>query len=122
MLILNAQILILTALGELLATMSVTSFTFDLYNFVIMVYVTAEGGVLRSIGDMGGFVTSLTLGAAGLTRPVMSPSVQKKPSQLKKEYPLVMDTKLKIIEILQVNACNHILQHCITVTDSKHLF
>jgi inositol 1,4,5-triphosphate receptor type 1 len=53
---------------------------------------------------MGGFVTSLTLGAAGLTRPVMSPSVQKKPSQLKKEYPLVMDTKLKIIEILQVNA------------------
>jgi inositol 1,4,5-triphosphate receptor type 1 len=63
---------------------------------------TAEGGVLRSIGDMGGFVTSLTLGAAGLTRTVISPSVQKKPSQLKKEYPLVMDTKLKIIEILQV--------------------
>jgi inositol 1,4,5-triphosphate receptor type 1 len=68
-----------------------------------MVHITAEGGVLRSIGDMGGFVTSLTLGAAGLTRPVMSPSVPKKPSQLKKEYPLVMDTKLKIIEILQVN-------------------
>jgi inositol 1,4,5-triphosphate receptor type 1 len=65
---------------------------------------TAEGGVLRSIGDMGGFVTSLTLGAAGLARTVISPSVQKKPSQLKKEYPLVMDTKLKIIEILQVNA------------------
>jgi len=63
--------------------------------------IDSEGGVLRSIGDMGGFVTSLTLGAAGLTRPVMSPSVQKKPSQLKKEYPLVMDTKLKIIEILQ---------------------
>ncbi|GFG38602.1 hypothetical protein Cfor_01649 [Coptotermes formosanus] len=63
--------------------------------------IDSEGGVLRSIGDMGGFVTSLTLGAAGLTRPVMSPSVPKKPSQLKKEYPLVMDTKLKIIEILQ---------------------
>ncbi|XP_069694590.1 inositol 1,4,5-trisphosphate receptor isoform X4 [Periplaneta americana] len=61
----------------------------------------AEGGVLRSIGDMGGFVTSLTLGAAGLTRTVMSPAVHNKPSHLKKEYPLVMDTKLKIIEILQ---------------------
>ncbi|XP_033607946.1 inositol 1,4,5-trisphosphate receptor isoform X2 [Cryptotermes secundus] len=63
--------------------------------------IDSEGGVLRSIGDMGGFVTNLTLGAAGLARTVISPSVQKKPSQLKKEYPLVMDTKLKIIEILQ---------------------
>lgn len=64
---------------------------------------TAEGGVLRSIGDMGAVMTSLTLGAAGLGRYVISPAVQKKPSQLKKEYPLVMDTKLKIIEILQVS-------------------
>lgn len=78
----------------------------DLHKFVFFIYfftIIAEGGVLRSIGDMGGFVTSLTLGAAGLTRTVISPSSRKKPSQLKKEYPLVMDTKLKIIEILQVN-------------------
>ncbi|XP_046984326.1 inositol 1,4,5-trisphosphate receptor [Schistocerca americana] len=61
--------------------------------------VDSEGGVLRSIGDMGAVMTGLTLGAAGLTRSVIS-SAQKKPSQLK-EYPLVMDTKLKIIEILQ---------------------
>ncbi|KAF4532262.1 hypothetical protein B566_EDAN016444, partial [Ephemera danica] len=61
----------------------------------------AEGGVLRCIGDMGAVMTSLTLGAAGLGRSVISPAVQKKPPQLKKEYPLVMDTKLKIIEILQ---------------------
>ncbi|XP_046406859.1 inositol 1,4,5-trisphosphate receptor isoform X3 [Ischnura elegans] len=63
--------------------------------------IDSEGGVLRSIGDMGAYVTSLTLGAAGLGRSVISPAVQKKPSHLKKEYPLVMDTKLKIIEILQ---------------------
>lgn len=44
-------------------------------------------------------MTSLTLGTAGLER---SGSVQNKTSQMKKEYPLVMDTKLKIIEILQV--------------------
>ncbi|KAK3929989.1 Inositol 1,4,5-trisphosphate receptor [Frankliniella fusca] len=58
----------------------------------------SEGGVLRSIGDMGAVMTSLTLGTAGLER---SGSVQSKTSQMKKEYPLVMDTKLKIIEILQ---------------------
>jgi len=62
----------------------------------------AEGGVLRSIGDMGAVMTSLTLGAAGLGRSVIPAAVQKTPSQLKKEFPLVMDTKLKIIEILQV--------------------
>lgn len=66
-------------------------------NFVCL--IAAEGGVLRSIGDMGAVMTSLTLGTAGLER---SSSVQSKTSQMKKEYPLVMDTKLKIIEILQV--------------------
>jgi hypothetical protein len=64
----------------------------------------AEGGVLRSIGDMGAVMTSLTLGAAGLGRSVIPAAVQKTPSQLKKEFPLVMDTKLKIIEILQVKS------------------
>lgn len=59
--------------------------------------VDSEGGVLRSIGDMGGIMTSLALG------PMKTPPIQrsKSVSQIMKEYPLVMDTKLKIIEILQ---------------------
>ena len=57
----------------------------------------SEGGVLRSIGDMGAVMTSLALG------PMKTPPLQhsKSVSQLMKEFPLVMDTKLKIIEILQ---------------------
>ncbi|XP_049298465.1 inositol 1,4,5-trisphosphate receptor isoform X2 [Anopheles funestus] len=61
----------------------------------------AEGGVLRRIGDMGAVMTSLTLGP--ISTAIVSPTIQhrKSVSQLMKEYPLVMDTKLKIIEILQ---------------------
>lgn len=59
--------------------------------------IDSEGGVLRSIGDMGAVISGLALGATGLTRATPG---QKQP-QMKKEYPLVMDTKLKIIEILQ---------------------
>lgn len=68
--------------------------------------ISAEGGVLRSIGDMGAVVTGLTLGAPGIGPN--DPSVQNKTKLLSKEgYPLVMDTKLKIIEILQVSkACS----------------
>ncbi|XP_046826831.1 inositol 1,4,5-trisphosphate receptor isoform X1 [Vespa crabro] len=59
----------------------------------------AEGGVLRCIGDMGAVMTSLTLGPAG---QVLAGSTSPRPKiTSKKEYPLVMDTKLKIIEILQ---------------------
>ncbi|KAG7206265.1 hypothetical protein KM043_003649 [Ampulex compressa] len=59
----------------------------------------AEGGVLRCIGDMGAVMTSLTLGPAG---QVLAGSSSPRPKPImKKEYPLVMDTKLKIIEILQ---------------------
>lgn len=48
---------------------------------------------------MGAVMTSLTLGPAG---QVLSGSTSPRPkSSSKKEYPLVMDTKLKIIEILQ---------------------
>ncbi|XP_053672160.1 inositol 1,4,5-trisphosphate receptor [Anopheles nili] len=63
--------------------------------------VGAEGGVLRRIGDMGAVMTSLTLGP--ISTAIVSPTIQhrKSVSQLMKEYPLVMDTKLKIIEILQ---------------------
>jgi len=65
----------------------------------INVYLNiAEGGILRCIGDMGAVMTSLTLGPAGQVLPSSSP--RPKPL-IKKEYPLVMDTKLKIIEILQ---------------------
>ncbi|XP_055609347.1 inositol 1,4,5-trisphosphate receptor isoform X4 [Uranotaenia lowii] len=62
---------------------------------------SAEGGVLRSIGDMGAVMTSLTLGP--ISTAIVSPNIQhrKSVSQYMKEYPLVMDTKLKIIEILQ---------------------
>ncbi|XP_057662060.1 inositol 1,4,5-trisphosphate receptor isoform X4 [Diorhabda carinulata] len=61
----------------------------------------AEGGVLRTIGDMGAVMTSLTLGSGG--RGGLSPASVShgKATQYMKEYPLVMDTKLKIIEILQ---------------------
>lgn len=61
----------------------------------------AEGGVLRTIGDMGAVMTSLALGPAG-RNVVTTNAGQHGKSQYMKEYPLVMDTKLKIIEILQV--------------------
>ncbi|XP_034196587.1 inositol 1,4,5-trisphosphate receptor isoform X1 [Osmia lignaria lignaria] len=61
--------------------------------------IDSEGGVLRCIGDMGAVMTSLTLGPAG---QVLAGNSSPRPKPLlKKEYPLVMDTKLKIIEILQ---------------------
>ena len=60
-----------------------------------------EGGVLRSLSDMGAVMTSLALGTAGFAKSPMPLSLRKKQAQaaLKKEDPLVMDTKLKIIEI-----------------------
>ncbi|KAM7363236.1 inositol 1,4,5,-trisphosphate receptor isoform 1-T15 [Cochliomyia hominivorax] len=63
----------------------------------------SEGGVLRSIGDMNTVMTSLALGSVGqvMATPAISLQQRKSVSQLMKEYPLVMDTKLKIIEILQ---------------------
>lgn len=62
--------------------------------------VDSEGGVLRSIGDMGAVMTSFALGPVGRS-VVTSNSSPGKSTQFLKEYPLVMDTKLKIIEILQ---------------------
>lgn len=48
-------------------------------------------------------MTSLTLGPIGtaMVTPAISVHQRKSVTQLMKEYPLVMDTKLKIIEILQ---------------------
>lgn len=53
---------------------------------------------------MGAVMTSLTLGPVGtaIVSPAISVQQRKSVTQLMKEYPLVMDTKLKIIEILQV--------------------
>ncbi|XP_061380179.1 inositol 1,4,5-trisphosphate receptor isoform X1 [Danaus plexippus] len=64
--------------------------------------VESEGGVLRSIGDMGAVMTSITLGPGALNQvvgggPARSPSALA----LARKHPLVMETKLKIIEILQ---------------------
>nr|XP_037876698.1 inositol 1,4,5-trisphosphate receptor isoform X5 [Bombyx mori] len=69
-----------------------------------------EGGVLRSIGDMGAVMTSITLGSVArnqvggtATTPGTGTGLQRSASalMLAREHPLVMDTKLKIIEILQ---------------------
>lgn len=46
-------------------------------------------------------MTSLTLGPMGPALVTPSISIQQRKSVIMKEYPLVMDTKLKIIEILQ---------------------
>lgn len=59
------------------------------------------GGVLRSLSDMGAVMTSLALGAAGFAKTPMPIALRKKNAAAKKEDPLVMETKLKIIEILQ---------------------
>lgn len=61
----------------------------------------ARGGVLKSIGDMGAVMTNMVLGTAGMTKQVAA-TMQKKASITGAEDTLVMDTKLKIIEILQV--------------------
>lgn len=50
---------------------------------------------------MGAVMTNLTLGPAGQVIASASSSGPKTVSSVKNEYPLVMDTKLKIIEILQ---------------------
>ncbi|CAH0562339.1 unnamed protein product [Brassicogethes aeneus] len=63
--------------------------------------MTSEGGVLRTMRDMGTVMTSLALGPAGSSVVTTNSGQHGKASQYMKEYPLVMDTKLKIIEILQ---------------------
>lgn len=74
----------------------------DITNEVQRGDVDSEGGVLRSIGDMGTIMTSLTLGPMSpVSAPIPTIQRSKSVSQLMKEFPLVMDTKLKIIEILQ---------------------
>lgn len=62
--------------------------------------IDARGGVLTSIGNMGAVMTNMVLGTAGMTKQVAA-TIQKKASITGAEDTLVMDTKLKIIEILQ---------------------
>lgn len=56
----------------------------------------AQGTVLKSLGDVGTVVTNMVLGSTTLTK-APAPAPRKGPA----EDTLVMDTKLKIIEILQ---------------------
>lgn len=72
----------------------------------IIILIIAEGGVLRSIGDMGAVMTSFALGPVGRSVVNSNSNHPAKNTAYMKEYPLVMDTKLKIIEILQVNRTN----------------
>ncbi|XP_042858800.1 inositol 1,4,5-trisphosphate receptor-like [Penaeus japonicus] len=62
-----------------------------------------KGGVIKTLGDMGAVVTNLALGTnrMGTRIPVGGTSRKKKPGVADKEDLFVMDTKLKIIEILE---------------------
>lgn len=67
-----------------------------------------KGGVFKSLGDMGAVVTNLALGTtrmmgARLGGSGSGSSPKKKAGTSDKEDTLVMDTKLNIIEILEVS-------------------
>nr|AAC61691.1 inositol 1,4,5-trisphosphate receptor [Panulirus argus] len=63
---------------------------------------SAKGGVIKSLGDMGAVVTNLALGTTRMgPRLGGGSSPKKKVGATEKEDTLVMDTKLKIIEILE---------------------
>ena len=77
-------------------------FIFDLDE----IYFTAAGGAFRSLSEMGAMLTMLTTGvkpgSTGNANRTNAPgNDQVKRSSSKKEENLVMDTKLKIIDILQ---------------------
>lgn len=71
-------------------------------SYISKIPSAGRGGVLKSIGDMGAVMTNMVLGTSGMTKQV-SATMQKKSSITCAEDTLVMDTKLKIIEILQVS-------------------
>nr|XP_040580259.1 inositol 1,4,5-trisphosphate receptor-like isoform X2 [Lepeophtheirus salmonis] len=58
---------------------------------------TAQGGALRSLSEMGAMLTIFTTGV----KPINQRTINNKMITTKKEDNLVMDTKLKIIDILQ---------------------
>nr|XP_045591972.1 inositol 1,4,5-trisphosphate receptor-like isoform X3 [Procambarus clarkii] len=64
--------------------------------------ISGKGGVFKSLGDMGAVVTNLALGTTRMGHRLGGgASPKKKGAALEKEDTLVMDTKLKIIEILE---------------------
>ena len=70
------------------------------------IYFIAAGGAFRSLSEMGAMLTMLTTGvkpgSTGNANRTNAPgNDQVKRSSSKKEENLVMDTKLKIIDILQ---------------------
>ena len=69
----------------------------------LSMYFIAAGGALRSLSEMGAMLTMLTTGMKpGLSTPTRETGTNSvKPTNTKKEDNLVMDTKLKIIDILQ---------------------
>ena len=69
--------------------------------------IAAEGGALKSISEMGAMLTMFTTGVKPgnlVANSTTGGSLAKAPSSEKSSFPednLVMDTKLKIIDILQ---------------------
>ena len=80
-----------------------------------MVTLSAKGGVIKSIGDIGAVMTNMALGTTGMgnrlpnggsvnqPRPLGSSPKKTSAGVKKEEDALVMNTKLKIIEILEVS-------------------
>ena len=68
-------------------------------------FFPAAGGAFRSLSEMGAMLTMLTTGvkpgSTGNANRPNAPNDQVKRNASKKEDNLVMDTKLKIIDILQ---------------------
>lgn len=71
---------------------------------------------------MGAVMTSLALGPVGtaIVSPTISVKQRKSVTQMMKEYPLVMDTKLKIIEILQVISISKKVHMCMFIKMMIH--
>lgn len=72
---------------------------------IVLFFRIGKGGVFKSIHGVGAVMTNMVLGS-GLPQSAMGMPAdganQGKGSQDKKEDKLVMETKLKIIQILQV--------------------
>merc|ERR1719225_1883341 len=64
--------------------------------------IDSAGGALRSLSEMGAMLTMLTTGVKpGTTNTNRNNTTNESKKSPKKEDNLVMDTKLKIIDILQ---------------------
>lgn len=78
-----------------------------------MLNIFTDKNTSRTIRDMGAVMTSLTRRSLGQTDPLNNNvKSQRNVSRFMREFPLVMDTKLKIIEILEVKIQKHNLCIC----------